>query len=133
MKKIISLTAILACFTVFVNAQTSMTDYQYVTKEFKDEIYKGLGFRLGYSLEKVGSKVEIVNGRNTKAAHLFALVINGITKAYMVKFWDSESNRAYYCIPTADADLSIKAMALKDIAKADKDTRELIERLRSIF
>ncbi|MFN0081377.1 MAG: hypothetical protein ACKVOM_02575 [Ferruginibacter sp.] len=129
MKKIFLITAILACITLFANAQTTMEDYHYVTTGFKDDMYKMLGFRPGYSLEKIGSKVELTTGGITKGAHLFTFKINNITKAYMVKLWDSESNRAYYCIPSSDSDPEVLTLALKTLTESNRDTKELIERL----
>ena len=127
MKKIISMAAILVCLSVFANAQTSLAEYEYVTAGYKEDMYKGLGLKHGYSLEKTGITLTGPTiGNIAKSAHVFYLKKNDVTKALMVKFWDSESNRNYYCIPTSDADPKIWNLAFKAIADTDKESQMLL-------
>ena len=132
MKKIITLALAMFAIVRFANAQTTQSDYDYVTTGFKEDMYKVAGLRLGYYLQPVGSKVEITKCLIIKGAHLFSFKINNAFRAYMVKVWDNEGNRSYYCIPSSDSDKELLSVASKAITESDKDTQELIDKLLKI-
>lgn len=130
MKKILVLAALMACINVFVHAQTTQSDYNYLTGGFKNDIFNGSGLKPGYYLEKIGYRANIkVNEFITRSAFLFVLKVRGQFKGYMVKIWDTESYREYYCIPAPDSENDVLRASSDAISIADPVTRQLIEKV----
>ena len=99
-----------------LSAQTTLDEYNYVTKGYKIQQESGLDMKRGYHL------VGLINTEyndafaNRKIA-LYGLVRDGDTKmcAMMVKYQVNTASPIYMCIPTYNADQSLWKMTNDEI------------------
>jgi len=122
MKKIISMTTILACLTFFAYAQTTQLEYNYITngQGLKSELLKG-NIRAGYSMEEIGTESGIVMAGIQRNSQLYYFKKGGVNQAFILHCWDTNNNNSYYCIPTSNANATIWDSAFKFIAAAGKE------------
>ena len=122
MKKIVAFLVLLLCLSTFSQAQTTWTEYRYVTAGLKDDISKGKDIKAGYVLTELGTSSGVTLEGITRYAQVFSFKIRGgTTKAFAVKCSDSEGNFSYFCIPTATATNDIWDAAFKAISESGKE------------
>src|ERR1035437_10199247 len=103
MKTTISVITIIIVFTMTINAQTTIEEYNYVTKGYKTQIESGLDMKKGYELQDIDKTS--TGERNVSLKKLMKL--NGGTKktvAYMVTYQKGSGSTEYVCIPNPNSD-----------------------------
>lgn len=106
MKKKIIIALSLICIALHGISQTSLEEYNYITKGYKVQMESGLDMKKGYELEDLKS-----NTAGVRTASLKKLVkVNAGKKqtvAYMIVYQKEQSPREYYCIPSPKSEKDI--------------------------
>jgi hypothetical protein len=120
--KQIFVTAILAIAALSTKAQTTVDEYNYLTKGYKTQIESGLDMKVGYSLKDLGeyssksrscefkALVKKANNKTVGTLAIFhAVSLVGTKKTY------------YFCIPTAGSDNSVMEMYTKSLTELSSE------------
>lgn len=117
MKK--TLVLIIASLTITINgiSQTTLEEYNYITKGYKVQIESGLDMKKGYEFEDV-DKVKI----GIRVAELKKL-INGQKKiaAYMIIYQKENGPKDYICIPSPNSDKEVTDAFLNNLYNGSGD------------
>ena len=96
----------------FINktyAQTTLVEYNYVTRGLIDVIDKGYDIKSGYSYEETGIKTQDIRGGDgvTRKATVYRLKKNysNSTVAFAIYCDDDRGTRRIMCIPTMNSSL----------------------------
>lgn len=94
------------CLAFILNAQTSVEDYNYITRGYADDINNGRGIKTGYNVSvfSTGESVKWADGTERyitlsyfkKGADKKAIIVACSDKNGTTKKW----NVSYHCIPT---------------------------------
>jgi hypothetical protein len=115
---------VFAFLTMFLNiknlsAQTTLQDYNYVSKGLIDDLNNGKDVKTGYKLESTGISGQINQGdgswRNAEI-HYFKKASNNKTQAFAVECTDNGGNRRFLCIPVSVSSNTIWNAAFKDLS-----------------
>ncbi|MBA4196035.1 MAG: hypothetical protein C0459_00645 [Chitinophaga sp.] len=103
MKKVVTLIILFLPF--ILNAQTSLDEYNYVTKGYKVQIESGLDSKVGYKLSDIGNKRFSLGSVTIKK--LIRTTNNSIA-AYMIIYTpNSGGSTQYFCIPHPNSSLEV--------------------------
>ena len=109
MQKLLISILLMVSLTTF--SQTTLEEYNYVTKGYKIQQESGLDIKKGYSM------VEIDENHSTdRKATLYKFNKLGTTKekartvAYMIEYEKKGKPKEYYCVPHKDSDGGIKEL-----------------------
>ena len=97
-------------------AQTTMEEYNYVTKGYKIQLESGLDMKKGYELAHLGKKE--ISIRNAELKVLYRLNEAEKTKevaAYMIIYKKKGANTEYICIPHPESSTEIKELYWKQL------------------
>jgi hypothetical protein len=106
MKKIMFVVAALVVLSYTTRAQTTLEEYNYVTKGYKVQIESGLDMKKGYLIQDI-DKGEI-SGRSFDLKALYR--VKGASKqkaAYMIVYTRKGSASEYICIPQGQSDQEV--------------------------
>src|ERR1035437_5469051 len=117
MKK--ALLSVLAIFIIYstTKAQTTLEEYNYVTKGYKTQLESGLDMKKGYELKQIHKRMLTGKDGVNRQFTMFALVRSAdkSVACYMVKYQNlSENKDKYMCIPDNASDASILNKAIAD-------------------
>ena len=106
MKKKIILALSLFCISLNGISQTSLEEYNYITKGYKVQMESGLDMKKGYELEDIKSHT---SGVRTASLKKLVKVNAGKkqTVAYMVVYQKEQNPKEYYCIPSPKSEKDI--------------------------
>ena len=119
MKKLSIFLILLLLSAIVSFGQTTMEEFNYITKGYKVQIESGLDMKKGYTLEDLGEwGLEYSNGGTRKTYFKGLYRENENTPcAIMMIYKYSESDNIYYiCIPHPDSDEEIWDLTLKFIS-----------------
>ena len=106
MKKLF-FTLLLLLAVTFIKAQTTMEEYNYITKGYKVQVESGLDMKAGYELKDV--ERESSGDRMAQLRVLYR--VKGTTKetaAYMIQYEKKGQPTEYICIPHPGSDQNIR-------------------------
>jgi hypothetical protein len=99
MKKLVL--AILLIAGLQIQSQTTIEEYNYLTKGYPESIVKGMDLKQGYTLTKINEK----EWSNMQLA-IYSFAENGKTKAYLLtKQIVGKQKIKYYCMPINNEEL----------------------------
>jgi hypothetical protein len=124
MKKTIILMAVFALTSIFSNVvlgQTTLEEFNYVTKGYKVQIESGLDMKKGYEIENVDE--ETSGGRTVILKKLIKTTTNQKkTVAYMLTYKKGSGATEYICIPQPSSDKEIIDLYWKTLYNGDGDS-----------
>lgn len=101
-------------------AQTTLEEYNYVTKGYKVQVESGLDMKKGYQLIDIDQKAT-----SDRTASLKKLVkVNSTDKktvAYMIIYSKTGGVKEYICVPHPDSDSDIKTLYWKALYDGPSD------------
>ena len=119
MNKAILVFTFLTVFLNFTNlsAQTTLTEYNYVSKALSQDLNNGRDIKSGYILKSTGisEKLQTPDGvwRNAKI-YYFNSKYNNKTQAFAVECSDSFGNSRFMCIPINGTDSTLWDLAYQE-------------------
>ncbi|MCU0322357.1 MAG: hypothetical protein MUE72_08070 [Chitinophagaceae bacterium] len=120
MKKKVLIFVILSIFfsTKHLIAQTTLQDYNYVSKGLLEDLNNGRDIKEGYKLvsSQISGQVNRGDGswRNAEI-HYFKKKSNNKTQAFAVECKDNAGNRRFICIPVGNSSNVIWETTFKDL------------------
>ena len=109
MRKIILITASIIAFSSNISAQTTLEEYNYITKGYQAQIESGLDMKKGYELEDISERATAERKVSLKKLYK---TVGGQKKvaAYMVVYSREGNPKEYICIPnpTSETEVSTK-------------------------
>ena len=119
MKKLILFALLMVSLTTF--SQTTLEEYNYITKGYKIQLESGLDMKKGYSLSKVNTAKQ--DDRNITIYSVFKETEAG-TKltAYMLEYERKGKLKEYYCIPHPSSEANIKDLFFNSLSNNWNDT-----------
>ncbi|MFV9549628.1 hypothetical protein [Algibacter sp. PT7-4] len=118
--------------SISINAQTTLTEYNYLTKGYALDLETGRDIKKGYVIERLdGTSSRVRIGKETidRAVHLFAFKKEGQKKpvALLAKFIRLDSKKAtYICIPSPKSDKDLLFLAEEDFLKLNNTNEDNI-------
>ena len=109
MKKVLVFILSMVSLTTF--SQTTLEEYNYVTKGYKIQQESGLDIKKGYSMVKIDENYS-TDRRATlyKFNKLVTTKEKARTVAYMIEYEKKGKPKEYYCVPHKDSDGEIKEL-----------------------
>ncbi|MEP7237576.1 MAG: hypothetical protein ABI685_06920 [Ferruginibacter sp.] len=123
MKKIISLTMFLFLFFTVTNAQTTIQDYDYVTKRLKNDLFVNGEIKSGYSMDKIGENQLVTQGQDhIRTTQLRYFKKEGKILAFILECKETKNNFSFYlCIPVTGSDQQIWDKYFADLRSVEKE------------
>jgi hypothetical protein len=120
MKKLILFALLMVSLTTF--SQTTLEEYNYITKGYKIQLESGLDMKKGYSLSKVNTAKQ--DDRNITIYSVFKETQEAGTKlvAYMLEYEKKGKPKEYYCIPHPSSETNIKDLFFNSLSNNWNDT-----------
>jgi len=112
MKKTIFAVVFFFITVVFVKAQTTQEEYNYVTKGYKTQVESGLDMKKGYSLKSLAT--ETIGIRTVKLEGLYRTNTNTLC-AIMIAYTKSGGITEYLCAPMPATSDSIYNQYIKSL------------------
>jgi hypothetical protein len=103
-KRIITVMALAMCFS-FVKAQTTMEEYNYVTKGYKVQIESGLDMKKGYEFQDLSQSTS--GERKVFVKKLIQTSTTNRIAAYLLLYQFGD-NKQYICIPNPSSPQDVK-------------------------
>lgn len=128
MKKTFILSTIVA-LTIFSTAtfgQTTLEEYNYVTKGYKVQIESGLDMKKGYELEDIDKQSTKERTAELKVLHRVKDGKKEIA-AYMVVYTRSGNSTEYICIPHPKSDEDINAKYWTQLYDGTNDSSQRLQ------
>jgi hypothetical protein len=124
MKKTIIFTVVIAMTSIFstvVFGQTTLEEYNYVTKGYKVQLESGLDMKKGYELENVDEAT--AGERTVTLKKLIKTTTNQKkTVAYMLTYKKGSGTTEYICIPHPSSDNEIIDLYWKALYNGEGDS-----------
>jgi hypothetical protein len=120
MKKLILFALLMVSLTTF--SQTTLDEYNYVTKGYKIQLESGLDMKKGYSMVKVGGSYT-----EERKATFYRFNKQGTTRgqarlvAYMIEYDRKGKPKEYYCVPHKDSEKEIKSLFFQSLNTPNAD------------
>lgn len=127
MKKIL-VSLLVMTIALKMNAQTTIEEYNYVTKGYKDQIEKGLDMKKGYKIWDLG--FSNTQDRKTELKMLVRIkdTLNPVA-AYMIIYQLGNSTKEYICVPHPRSDKEVMTAYWNTLYNGDPKVNAT-ERLR---
>ena len=120
MKHLFSIVIAILISTIALS-QTTLEEYNYLSKGYKIQIESGLDMKKGYNIEDVGDWSIFFDSRKfSRNASFKFLYKEGIDKpvaTLMIQKRSDTDHVVYYCIPHIDSSEEIWDLAYKDFRK----------------
>lgn len=101
----------------YAYSQTSVDEYNYLTKGYSQSIANGLGIKQGYSLTDKGSYTLDEGGYTLQVSVLYLMrtADNSYAAALVMVHDSKKNNTAYFCVPAKNSDQGLWNTMLTDI------------------
>lgn len=126
MRKII-FTITISLFSLASFAQTSLEEYNYVTKGYKVQIESGLDMKKGYELVSLGQEI---SGERKVEVKKLNRTENKTIAAYLIIYQRKGAPDEYICVPNPNSDKNILTSFSNQLYPGNSDASE---RLRIIL
>ncbi len=131
MKKLLFFVPIFIVFVISASGQTTLEEYNYITKGYKVQIESGLDMKKGYTIKDYGNW-GLNHGEETRDIEFKGLYRTGQTKPCAImliyKRTDISSGVTWYiCIPSNQSEDSIWELSLSFISENCKDNDALMQ------
>lgn len=131
MKKIAIAASILFFASLTTNAQTSIVEYNYVTKGYKNHLDDGSDMKKGYELQDISSaKINSSDGKVRKGWLKSFRKLEGAQSkvvAYMIVYQLDNNEKAYICVPHPSSDMEIVGKYLAELHDGSSDSSHKLQ------
>ena len=129
MKKTIIFTTVIALTSIFsttIFGQTTLEEYNYITKGYKVQMESGLDMKKGYELEDIDK--QSTQERTAELKILYRIKDNKKEiAAYMVVYKRSGSPNEYICIPHPNSDEEISGKYWTQLYNGSGDSSQRLQ------
>lgn len=110
-----------------VNAQTSLEEYNYVTKGYKIQIESGLDMKKGYEFEAIDEKSTDIRSAKLNALHRVLPTGKKEIAAYLIIYNRTGNPTEYICVPHPQSSEEIMGKYWTQLYPGDGDASQRLQ------
>jgi len=117
--------ALLIC-TINSNAQTTLEEYNYLTKGYKVQMESGLDMKKGYELSSVDAETTSQRNAELKVLHRLKNSKKEIA-AYLIIYNKTGNEKEYICVPNPKSNDEVKSLYWKMLYDGTTDSSQRLQ------